>query len=55
VVRCHMPPRGGSIRRSFNSHAMALMETKPALRSLRIVGPRVSARTSAARFMQGHR
>jgi hypothetical protein len=50
VVRRHLPPRGAAIPRSFNSPAMALMETKPALRSLRIVGPRVSARTSAARL-----
>ena len=51
MVRCHLPPRGAGIPRSFNSCAMALMETKPALRSLRIVGPRVSARTSAARLI----
>jgi hypothetical protein len=50
VVRRHLPPRGAAIPRSFNSPAMALMETKPALRSLRIVGPRDSARTSAARL-----
>lgn len=30
---------------------MALMETKPALRSLRIVGPKASARTSATRLL----
>jgi hypothetical protein len=37
---------------SCDARPMAdLMETKPALRSLRIVGPRVSARTSAARLI----
>ena len=51
MVICHLPPRGVGIPRSFNSRAMALMETKPALRSLRIVGPRASARTSAARLL----
>ena len=51
MVRCHLPPRGAGTPRSFISCAMALMETKPALRSLRIVGPRVSARTSAARLI----
>jgi len=50
VVRCHLPPRGAAIPRSFNSAAMALMETKPALRSLRIVGASLSARMSAARL-----
>ena len=50
MVRCHLPPRGVGIPRSFNSRAMALMETKPALRSLRIVEPRLSARMSAARL-----
>jgi len=48
MVRCHLPPRGVGISRSFNSRAMALMETKPAFRSLRIVGPKASARASAA-------
>ncbi len=51
VVRCHLPPRAVAIPRSFNSRAMAWMETKPAFRSLRIVGPRVSARTSATRLL----
>jgi hypothetical protein len=48
-VRCHLPPRAVDISRSFNSRAMTLMETKPALRSLRIVGPK--ARTSATRLL----
>ena len=51
VVRCHLPPCGVAISRSFNSRAMPLMETKPALRSLRIVGRRASARTSATRLV----
>ena len=45
-----MPPRGAAIPRSFNCRAIALVETKPALRSLRIVGPKASARTSATRL-----
>jgi len=49
LVRCHLPPRAVDISRLFNSRAMALMETKPALRSLRIVGPK--ARTSATRLL----
>ncbi len=51
MVRCHLPPRGVGIPRSFNSPAMALTETKPAFRSLRIVGPKASARMSATRLL----
>jgi hypothetical protein len=50
VVKCHLPPRAVGIPRSFNSRAMAWMETKPAFRRLRIVGPKASARTSATRL-----
>ena len=45
------PPRAVGIPRSFNSRAMALMETMPAFRSLRIVGRRASARRSATRLL----
>ena len=48
LVRCHLAPCAVGIARSFNSRVMASMETKPALRSLLIVGPRAEARTSAA-------
>jgi hypothetical protein len=51
LLRCHLPPRAVGIPRSFNSRAMALMETKPAFLSLRIVGPKASARTSATRLL----
>jgi len=47
---CHLPPCGVRIPRLFNSRAMAWMETKPAFRRLRIVGPKASARASAARL-----
>jgi hypothetical protein len=45
---CHFLPRAVGIPRSFNSRAMALAETKPALRSFRIVGSKSLARTSEA-------
>jgi hypothetical protein len=48
MVICHLPPRAVGIPRAFNSRAMALTETKPALRSLRIVGANALARMSAA-------
>ena len=51
VVRRHLPARAVGTPRAFNSRAMALMETKPAFRSLRIVGPKASARTSATRLV----
>ena len=51
VVRRHLPPRAVGTPRSFNSRAMALMETMPAFRSLRIVGRRASARRSATRLL----
>jgi hypothetical protein len=47
---CHLPSRAVGISRSFNSRAMALLETKPALRSFRIVRAKALARTSAARL-----
>jgi hypothetical protein len=46
-----LPPRAVGIPRSFNSRAMPVMETMPAFRSLRIVGRRASARTSATRLI----
>jgi hypothetical protein len=46
----HLPSRAVGISRSFNSRAMALLETMPALRSFRIVGAKPLARTSAARL-----
>jgi hypothetical protein len=51
AVRCHLRPPAVGIPRPFNSLAMALMETKPAFRSWRIVGPKASARTSATRLL----
>ena len=50
LVRCHLPPHAIGISLSFNSRVMALMETKPAFRRLRIVGAKASARTSAGLF-----
>src|SRR6476620_3667275 len=47
-VLCHLPPRGDGIFRSFSSCATALMATKPAFRSSRIVEARALARASAA-------
>jgi hypothetical protein len=46
-----LPPRAVGISLSFNSRAMALTETTPAFRSLRIVDPKASARTSATRLL----
>ena len=51
VVRRHLPPRAVGIPRSFSSRVMAMMETMPAFRSLRIVGRRASARRSATRLL----
>jgi hypothetical protein len=48
LVRCHLPPRAVGISRSFNPRAMALRETKPAVRRSRIVGANARARASAA-------
>ena len=44
-----LPPAVG-IPRAFNSRAMALPETKPAVRTSRIVERKASARMSATRF-----
>jgi hypothetical protein len=48
LVGSHLPSHAAGICRSFNSRAMALSETKPALRSFRIVEAKALARTSAA-------
>jgi hypothetical protein len=50
-VRCHLPTRAVGVSRSFNSRAMAKLETKPAFRSSRIVGLTASARASAIRLI----
>jgi hypothetical protein len=47
---CHLLPCAVGIPRRFNSRAIAALETKPALRSLRIVAARAVARASAARL-----
>jgi hypothetical protein len=49
VVGCHLPPVAVGIPRAFNSRAMALLETKPAVRTSRIVERKASARMSATR------
>ena len=46
----HFPPRGANTCRSFNSRMMAVTESKPAFRSVRIVEARALARASALRF-----
>ena len=51
LARCHLPPRAVGIARSFNSRAMAKLETKPAFRSSRIIGLTASARASAIRLI----
>ena len=51
VDLCHLPSRAVGIFRSFNSRAMALPETMPALRSFRIVEASALARASAARLL----
>ena len=48
LVGCHLPPCAVGI--ALSSRAMALMETKPAFRSLAIVEANALARTSAACF-----
>jgi hypothetical protein len=48
VLGCHLRSRAVGISRSFNSNTMALTETKPALRSFRIVEAKALARTSEA-------
>jgi hypothetical protein len=47
-VGSHLPSNAAGISCSFNSLAMALAETKPALRSFRIVEAKALARASAA-------
>jgi hypothetical protein len=50
VVGCHLLPAAVGIARAFNSPAMALPETKPAVRTSRIVERKASARMSETRF-----
>jgi len=52
VVGRHLVPRVVGISRAFNLRAMALAETKPALRSFRIVEASALARRSAARVCE---